>query len=344
MTSGKSWIRGGEPWFRGLGVKGNFALMRYIFSQIVIHQRPPLHYIDRVLPEDAVNAANFFASDRGNAFGDYLVPLLCAAMNVASPEETNVQHLQHIFRITAFTKFYTFMQGNEQLWRELAKNLDIKFEKTVEDLVIENGRVVGVRVTGETAPTMADHVVLAIPPNAMAKLLPEEMADRHAFFDTVPQNGQIIPVVYMDRKLNDSVGTYMGDIRDDRHYLLAVDCTVKAPHLVPSGNSIVTLWDYHPKSEVLFAKSDAELKDIAMSDLDNLLPEFDRRWVEHIELVRHPYSHPPYGTGSYQRITDFVEREQGQDGLHIASDLFGGSYMECALIQAHRVVSRILSQ
>jgi protoporphyrinogen oxidase len=344
MKCGKSWQQGASPWFSGLGFKGNFALQRYILSQIVFHQRPPLHYIERVLPEDGIDAETFFEKDRGNPFGDYLIPLLCAAMNVSTPAETNVQHLQHIFRITAFTKYYTFKEGNEQLWRELAQNQPIRFGSTVNELVEQGGMIVGVRVAGKEEPIMADHVVLAIPPGPMSELLPAGMTERRTFFDGVPKHGQIIPVVYLNRRLSDNISTYMGDVRDGRHYLLASDCAVKAPHMVPSGNSILTLWDFHPKSSELFQMSDADLIELAISDLDYLLPDFKREWVVDTELVRHEYSHPPYGTGSYQRITDFLATEQGQDGLHFATDLLGGSYMECALIQAHKAVSRILER
>ncbi|MBK7902997.1 MAG: hypothetical protein IPJ97_08685 [Proteobacteria bacterium] len=73
-----------------------------------------------------------------------------------------------------------------------------------------------------------------------------------------------------------------------------------------------------------------------------MVPGFSRQWVQDVELVRHAYSHAPYGPGGYRRIVEFLSRESGRDGVHFTSDLFGGSYMECALIMAHRAVSRIL--
>ena len=344
MSNGKRWIQGSSPWMSGLGVRGNMALIRYILGQVVFHRRPPLHRIEEVLAEDTMDAETFFAREQGNDFGDYLVPLLCAAMNVSSPRETSVQHLQHIFRITAFTSVYTFRKGNQQIWQELAKGQSITFNKRVEGLVYENGRVCGVKIEGTGEIRHADHVILAVAPDVTSRLLAPEMTHRKAFFESLPANPQTIPVVYLDRRLDERIANYMGDIRDGRHYLFAVDCVNKASQLVPSGRSCLTLWDYHPKCEELQGASDELITETVLADLPYLIPGFSRDWVKEVELVRHTYSHPPYKAGSYKKIVKFQEQENGDDGLYFASDVFGGSYMECALIYAHKAVSRILNQ
>jgi oxygen-dependent protoporphyrinogen oxidase len=341
MQGGKAWVQGSAPWMPGLGVRGNLELWHYLVKHILFGRRLPLHRIEEVLPGDAMSVASHYPGDGESLFSQFLMPLLCAAMNVSSTDNTSMQHLQHIFRITAFTKMYSFDDGNIVLWNELAKGLKIGRNSCVAKLLFEGDRVCGVRTNGERTDRRADHVILAIPPDVTMGLLPTSMYRRRSFFEHVPSIAQAIPVVYFNRRLDDAIVNYLGDIREGRHFVIGIDCANKVSSLVPSGKSILTLWDYHPKAREIRSASDQQIVDLALRDLNFLLPEFDQSWVEDVEVVRHSYSHPPYGPGSYRRIVDFTAAERGQDGVHFVSDMFGGSYMECALIMAEKAVDRI---
>ncbi|MGE0542170.1 MAG: NAD(P)/FAD-dependent oxidoreductase [Dehalococcoidia bacterium] len=341
-ADGQAWVQGRVPYMPGLGLRGNLALWRYALGRLLVDRRQRLHRIEWAGPEDALSVAEYIDRHGADAFHRFLLPLLCAAMNVASPEHTSVQHLHHVFRIAALTRMYTFRRGNEQLWQAVAAGQPVQLGRKVAEVVCEQGRVRGVRLAGNGETLAADHVILATSPHTTEDLLPATMAGRRAFFRDIPKIAQCIPVVHLDRRLDAKLVNYMAEPRAGRHFVMAIDAANKAPTLVPSGRSVLTLWDAHPASARLAGMPDAEVTALAMSDLQQLVPGFSPQWVRDVEIVRHAYSHTPYGPGSYRRIVDFLAQEQGQDGLHFTSDLFGGSYMECALIMAHRVVSRIV--
>ncbi|MBK7902996.1 MAG: FAD-dependent oxidoreductase [Proteobacteria bacterium] len=141
------------------------------------------------------------------SFSPVLVPLLCAAMNVAS-QHTSLQHLHRIFRIVSTTKTYTFRYGNEQLWRAVAAGLPVSRECEVAELLYSAGHVRGVRLAGSGEVRPADHVIVAVAPHVTERLLPAEMSHRRAFFRGLVKNSQCIPVVYMDRRLDERIVNY----------------------------------------------------------------------------------------------------------------------------------------
>ena len=274
-------------------------------------------------------------------FNEYLLPLLCIAMNVASPNFTSAQHAAHIFRITAFTDMFGLRGGNASFPEALARRVPVQYGTPVAALVMKEGRVVGVQLEESGEVRTADHVILAVDPANVARLLPPELATEAKFFRSIIRIPQPLPVLFLDRPLRRDIFAYLGDPRSGNSFVMALDAMAKVPEMVPSGNSILTLWSYHPKTTVLDGLTDDQIVDLARMEIEAMVPDFSNHWIEEIRVLRHAYSHPPYAAGSYAKIVAFKERAEALDGLSFVSDLFGGSYMECTLISAAEAVKRV---
>lgn len=342
-SSGATWEQDKSPWIKGLGVLGNLSLLEYILKEIVLSERPPLYRIDKASRNDLVSVEEYFKTKKNSEFGDYFIPLLCAAMNVSTPELTSMQHLQHIFRISAFSSMYTFKNGNHYLWQKLSEHQPVRFKSPVERLVQKNGKVVGVKIRDQEEILYADQIVLATPPSITKELLSDYSSRSSSFFMDLPAARQTIPVLLFDRKIDPSVVNYIGDSRNDLSHLMAIDCSNKAPELVQSGKSCLTLWDYYPKSLELESASDDEVRYASIRSAMKLVPGLSEQWIQDIELVKHSYSHLPYSPGMYEKISKFTNGEESTNRVHIVSDLFGGSYMECSLIRANTIYERVMN-
>ena len=50
-----------------------------------------------------------------------------------------------------------------------------------------------------------------------------------------------------------------------------------------------------------------------------------------------------YPTGSYRKVLDFKEKAKDLRGVSFVSDIFGGCFMEAAMISAAEAVTRVCS-
>ncbi|MEZ5982246.1 MAG: FAD-dependent oxidoreductase [Parvularculaceae bacterium] len=343
------WVKGKAPWVGGshasfigpLGLQGNFALYRLMIEQILLARRPPLHTICEAGPLDDVSAADFFANWRGELLSQYILPMLCSVMNVATPSFTSVQHLLHILRISAFTEAFSLPSGLETFPLALSKRVDITYKSPVEMLFEENGRIAGVKLQSSGEIRRASHVVVAVAPNAVARLLPPNLISQAQFFESIISTPQPIPIFFLDRPLPDKVFAYLGDPRRGGKFWFALNAANKSEEMVPSGRAILTLWTQYPHSVALDAMSDEAIFEIALKELPDIVPGFDASWIIDRRMQRHRFSHPPYAPGSYRSVLKFKESLESVRGVSFVSDVFGGAYMESSLRSAEGAVKQI---
>ncbi len=336
------WVGAGDAvYIPPLGLMANCALYSLMMRVLLARVRP--HVIREATALDEVSAEDFFKDWRGERLRDYLLPMLCSAMNVATPAYTSVQHLMHILHITAFTARYGLPEGLEAFPRRLADSVPVRYETPISRVVVEGGRVVGVQLDGDGSIVRADHVILAVAPIHAAALLTEELGALGAFFDGIIATPQPIPVLFFDRPISKDVMMYMGDPRAGGAFWFAIDALHKVPEMIPSGRSIVTLWTQHPQSEELNHLSDAEVLRRAVAEMNSVVPGVSPDWIEYASVQRHAFSHPPYVAGSYRAVLDFMARADRLNGLSFVGDVFGGSYMESSVRSAEAAVRRAMS-
>ena len=111
--------------------------------------------------------------------------------------------------------------NTSSLTTELAKLLDIQYESPVKQLVVENGRVIGVEMESNGEIKEADHVLVAVAPPFVSKLIPPGELDEQAkLFDQVLLNPYPVAVFFLDRGLDKNVWAYCNDLSDRPVFLL----------------------------------------------------------------------------------------------------------------------------
>jgi hypothetical protein len=184
------------------------------------------------------------------------------------------------------------------------------------------------------------HVVVAVDPLAAGRLLPDELEEQRAFFDSVVASPTPIPVFFLDRPLRDDVWVYANDPRLKRTFMAAWDERAKIPEASPSGRSTVIGWSGHPKTIELMKKSDEEIIREAREDISIMIPGFDG-YIEDATVYRHVSGSARYPVGAYRQIVDFKEKAEHLKGISFVGDVFGGAYMEAAMVSAEAAVRRV---
>ena len=321
---------------RPLGLSGHLQLLRFLLRYLVFGRRFPMYQISREIPEyDDRMLSEVVPPGR---FLDFLARPVCWGETQCGPEDTSVYHFIHQLRLTTMTDFFGLRDGVASLCKRLAQQLEVRYETPVRSLLTERGRVVGVELE-DGSGLGARHVIVATPPQAAARLLPDPFDEARSFLERFDYLRIPIPVFFLDRPLRPDVWSYFSDPREDRPFMLALDQAAKIPAMVPSGRGLLTVWPHYPAMDALMARSDDEVLRTALDDLEYILPGVSGQ-VEDATLVRHGWGTAWYTRGAYGRILRFRRAAEGLRGLSFVSSAYGGTHMEASLVTAERAVQR----
>lgn len=332
------------PYVKPLGLAGNLTLYWFVLRHVFLGRRFTMYRIEKDIPEyDNVPILDYYGAPSDKAMRDFIVTPVSFGENMGMPEWLNLYHYIHQFRLSFLTDFVGLTGGVASLAEELARRLPVQYDSSVQQLVVEKGRVVGVQMANDGSIRKADHVVVTATPPAAARLMPEELDEQRQFFDSIVYSPMPMPVFFLDRPLRRDVWCYFLDPNMKRDFMMAIDETSKMPEMVPSGKSIVTGWSGHPMTVDLIDLPDEEIIEKAKSDMELILPGFSG-YIEHAEVFRHPYGVARYPVGSYRKILDFKQSAERIEGVSFVGSVFGGTTMEAATATAAEAVDRVCRQ
>jgi len=172
-------------------------------------------------------------------------------------------------------------------------------------------------------------------------MLPDELKEQRDFFESVVQAPLPMPVFFLDRPVNRKVWAYFNEPTVKRTFSFAEDHCVKCPAMVPSGKGVVSAWSCYPHTLDLIDRPDEEILKMALADTELMIPGISN-WVEDATVFRHKEAGMGhYPTGSYRRILDFKQKAKDLRGVSFVSDIFGGCFMEAAMVSAAEAVKRV---
>jgi len=324
---------------RLLGPRGLANLISFVVRYLALGKRFPMSRIVRSIPayDDVSLAEAVRGSDDG--YLDYVVRPICLGETVAYPEHSSLYHYIHQLRLTLYTRFVALASGVASLTDALARRIAVRYEAPARRVLWEGGRASGVEREDGTA-CRADHVIVATTPERAARILPDELKEQREFLASFPGTPLPLPVFFLDRPLDPEVCFYFGNPADDRDFNLAVDQTARVPEMVPSEKAIVSAWAAYPKTIDLMGQPDDVLIQTAADDMDRFIPGFSR-WVDDVEVVRHPWANALYPPGQYQAVIDFRNGAETLEGISFVGSPYGGIHMEATLLTAKRAVARV---
>ena len=161
----------------------------------------------------------------------------------------------------------------------------------VQQLLIEHGRAQGVRINGETHPFSAVVATLQVP--IFRCLIPGADQDYHGYLGQTDYLGIIAPLLVLDRPLNDY---WTLNITDDRiPFTGIIETTTYIDPQCVGGHHLVYLPKYTAPDSEWQKLSDDEIREIWLSHLEAMFPDFDRDWVRYFLVHRERYVEPLHG-------------------------------------------------
>ena len=329
------------PYMKVLGLRGNLHLYKFLLKHIIFGKRLPKYDISGDVSEhDSVNVMDFFGAASQKGLRDYVVTPMSMIENLGRPEWLSLAHFIFMFQMMLFDNFFALTCGNGTLTDKLADLLSVQYEAPVRRVVMEKGRAVGVEMENDGSVKKAGHVVVAVDPLSAGRLMPEELEEQRAFFDSILASPTPIPVFFLDRPLRKDVWVYSNDPRLDRTFMAAWDEHAKIPEASPSGKATVIGWSGHPKTGELMKKADEEIIKEAKEDIELMIPGFGG-YIEEARVYRHTSGSGRFPPGAYKQVIDFKKKAEQLKGISFVSDVFGGCYMEAAMTSAKAAVGRV---
>jgi protoporphyrinogen oxidase len=244
-----------------------------------------------------------------------------------------------LVRIVVLTDYLTLPGGVASLHEALAARLRVRLGTPVERLVVDNGRTIGVELSGSGAVERADHVVVAATPPAAVRMLPEDWSTERAFLGSVRLAPAMIVSLFLDRPIDDPVWSYMYQMGSGRRVAFVTEAAKKEPRMVPSKRAILQGWICHPSAEELSALGDGEIVELCLSELSDTFTGLSGQ-VDHAVVTRHAGGTPWHSVGHHGRALRFLESADQRPGVSFVGDYFSGGYLEPALWSAERAATR----
>ncbi|UVL86081.1 FAD-dependent oxidoreductase [Pseudomonas sp. B21-028] len=323
-----------------LGLRGTAELSWFLARYVSMMKRFSLYETHRDIPEyDNISIAEAFQW-AGDAFKDYFLHPAAHAMVGTNIEHTNLYHFLNLIKLIFTTKVMTLRGGNASLAEKIAASLEVRYECPVEKLLYEKGRVTGVLLTsGEVLK--AAHVIVACPIDAAAKLMPEALGVQRAFLTDFPNVPLTLVYFFLNQPLNTKAYVYMGHGHRTTTFNMALNHTVKTPHLVPSGKGIVSAWPCYPDSLGLAQQSNEAVTAKALEDMQLFFPGI-AGMVDEVKIQRHPWGFARLSPGTHAKILGFKQQAEQLRGVSFASNDYDGVHMESAVQSGVRAAERVI--
>jgi len=161
----------------------------------------------------------------------------------------------------------------------------------VQEIVIENGRALGVRINEKMH--VFDAVAATLQAPIFRRLIPNASGDYHDYLDQTQYLGIIAPLLVLDRPLT---GYWTLNITDDRiPFTGVIETTTYIDPQYVGGHHLVYLPKYTSPGSQWQKMPDDEIREIWLENLESMLPGFDRSWIRYFLIHRERYVEPLHG-------------------------------------------------
>ena len=248
-------------------------------------------------------------------------------------------HLIRLMRIILMTDYLSLTGGIASLHHRLARDLNVHYQSPVAKLIVDKTGVSGVRLANGQAH-LADHTIVATPPAAAARLLPESWQRERAFLTSIKQPPAVVVTIFLNQSLEKGVWSYVFRPSPQRIVSFCIDASQKNPAMVPSGNAVLQAWVCHPASDLLQNLEDNTILSKVIQELSSTIT-LNKASVIQANVHRVSAAIPQMEPGHNSRVTDFLKHTASRAGVSFCGDYFSGGYMESALMMSERIVQKL---
>lgn len=167
----------------------------------------------------------------------------------------------------------------------------IHLETPIKEILIENNKAIGI-LCGESFLNF-DKVVATLQTPIFQRMIPRANPEYLDFLRKIEYLGVIAPLLVLDRPLS---GYWTLNITDTRFPFTGVieTTTYIAPEYV-GGHHLVYLPKYTAPNSHWQQKSDDEIREIWLQNIEQMFPDFDRTWIRYFLVHRERFVEPIHG-------------------------------------------------
>jgi protoporphyrinogen oxidase len=164
----------------------------------------------------------------------------------------------------------------------------IHLGKPVSKIALEQNEAQGLVIDGQTCTF--DLIIATVQPPLFPYLMPDAGSEYRRFLAQTQYLGIVCPILILDRSLT---GYWTLNITDDRiPFTGIVETTSYIDPQYVGGHHLVYLPKYTAPGNPLQEMSDEEIKEIWLSHLESMFPQFDRGWIRYFLVQRDRYVEP----------------------------------------------------
>jgi len=180
--------------------------------------------------------------------------------------------------------------GVATLCEKLAEGIEdkIRLESPVEEIIVENEKVVAVKAKGETQEVSA--VISTAPANILAKLVKGTNALEEF------KNFRYRPMVFINLKFNGRgllPDTVLWFPENRFPFFRLTEATLSMPWLAPEGKTIITVDIGCEKGDEIWEMNEAELAEMCLESLTEIVPDARKLYLGY-NVLRTPISYPVF--------------------------------------------------
>lgn len=158
----------------------------------------------------------------------------------------------------------------------------IHLNTPVKEIVIEQGRAKGIRLNQEVRAF--DQIAVTMQSPVFRRLIPNASQDYLDYLGKTDYLGIVCPLLVLDRPLT---GFWTLNITDDSiPFTGVIETTSYIDPQYVGGHHLVYLPKYTAPGSAWQQKSDDEIKEIWLKNLETMFPNFNRTWVQHFLVHR----------------------------------------------------------
>jgi protoporphyrinogen oxidase len=186
--------------------------------------------------------------------------------------------------------------GYATLLKAMAERIEaaggrIHLRTSVQEIVIEDGQAVGLRLGGEVR--RFDQVAATVQTPIFQRLIPAAPAEYRAYLNKTHYLGIVCPLMVLDRPLT---GYWTVNITDDCNpFTGLIETTSYIDPKDVGGHHLVYLPKYTQPGSDWQTRTDDEIREIWLSNLEAMLPEFKRAHVRYFLVHREKFVEPLHG-------------------------------------------------
>ena len=169
---------------------------------------------------------------------------------------------------------------------------EVLLRTPVKEIVIENGKAVGIRMVNDEV-VKYDQVVCTMQTPVFQRLIPDADKKYHEFLSKSDYLGIVAPLLVLTKSLT---GCWTVNITDDRFpFTGVIETTAYIDPKYVGGYHLVYLPKYTAPGSEWQKKPDAEIKKIWIENLKAMFPDFNADTIKYFLVHRERYVEPLHG-------------------------------------------------